>query len=197
MSFSRRAKTNTRANTETRPKTRKRANTRPKTRKRQQRGGSPAINIDGISIEWFDPVPQECIDDLNAQIKEAFVEPEEKDYVNKDTVGVLAYYNEPNTKQRTIVGFIMIKADESSPECWYINWVFVKPQHRKKGIAQNMLKIVLNKNHPCIKLNVQNGTTTKNMYTAVGFIDTNKPKHMPDGMGSTVQMDEMILYRRP
>ncbi len=146
-----------------------------------------------IHLAWYDPLPAWSIEPINATIKREFIDPQPDDLVHAASCGVLAIHNGPSPY---IAGFIIVrKQDKINPECQYIEWVLVNPECRRKGLARSMLKLVIEKNHPCIKLNVQSGTNTQKSYLAAGFVNTGDYKLLKGPYGADVRMDEMILKR--
>ena len=170
--------------------TRKRAKTR---RRGKQRGGAVCPPVEAIQIAWYDPLPAWSIEPINATIKKEFIEPQPDDLVRTTSCGVLAIHNGPSPY---IAGFLIVrKHDKINPECQYIEWVLVNPECRRKGLARSMLKLAIEKNHPCIKLNVQSGTNTQKSYLAAGFVNTGAYKMLAGPYGIPARMDEMILKR--
>jgi len=172
-------------------RTRRQRSKRAKSRK--QRGGTVCPPIEAIQLAWYDPLPAWSIEPINATIKKEFIEPQAEDLAHGASCGVLAIHNGANPY---IAGFIIVrKQDKINPECQYIEWVLVNPECRRKGLARTMLKLVIEKNHPCIKLNVQSGTNTQKGYLAAGFVNNGAYKMLKGPYGADVRMDEMILKR--
>jgi ribosomal protein S18 acetylase RimI-like enzyme len=166
---------------------------RTKTRRRKQRGGAVCPPVEAIQIGWYDPLPPWSIEPINATIKKEFIEPQPDDLAHAASCGVLAIHNGPSPY---IAGFLIVrKRDKINPECQYIEWVLVNPECRRKGLARAMLKLAIEKNHPCIKLNVQADSNTQKSYLAAGFVNTGAYKMLAGPYGIPARMDEMILKR--
>jgi len=173
-------------------------------RTRKQRGGAcPAVGPERgqLQIRWYDRMPAWSIDKINYQLGIEFIKPNAKDLVTAASKGFIVFYetahNAGQIKQH-IVGFLIIKdADETHPECWYINWVLISAECRGQGLGTTLTNNIIAKARAlkkrCIKLNVLAGSNTQKMYAAAKFVNTGSFKMVPGPNDVEVRMDEMRI----